>query len=86
MYTTEVKEYVCIQVQEYVTPAKFAQWEEVGKELGFLYTASGPLVRYVFATPALLAKVTFAPSIRILGVFSYGSGPANFYLVHITDF
>ena len=38
-------EYMCTQVQEYVTPAKFAQWEEVGKELGFLYTASGPLVR-----------------------------------------
>lgn len=34
-----------LKVQEYVTPAKFAHWEEVGKELGFLYTASGPLVR-----------------------------------------
>jgi len=34
-----------LKVQEYVTPAKFAMWEQVGKELGFLYTASGPLVR-----------------------------------------
>jgi len=34
-----------LKVQEYVTPAKFAHWEKVGKELGFLYTASGPLVR-----------------------------------------
>lgn len=33
------------KVQEYVTPQKFKHWEEVGKELGFLYTASGPLVR-----------------------------------------
>jgi len=33
------------KVQEYVTPAKFKHWEVVGKELGFLYTASGPLVR-----------------------------------------
>lgn len=34
-----------LKVQEYVTPAKFAAWEELGKSLGFLYTASGPLVR-----------------------------------------
>ena len=30
---------------EYVTPEKFSQWEKRGNELGFLYTASGPLVR-----------------------------------------
>jgi len=34
-----------LKVKEYVTPSKFAKWEQVGKELGFLYTASGPLVR-----------------------------------------
>merc|ERR1712179_418071 len=34
-----------LKVKEYVTPAKFAMWEEVGREMGFLYTASGPLVR-----------------------------------------
>ncbi|XP_073967253.1 lipoyl synthase, mitochondrial [Choristoneura fumiferana] len=34
-----------LKVFEYVTPAKFAHWEGVGNELGFLYTASGPLVR-----------------------------------------
>ncbi len=34
-----------LKVSEYVTPEKFAQWEEVGRELGFAYTASGPLVR-----------------------------------------
>ena len=33
------------QVKEYVTPEKFAYWEQQGNELGFLYTASGPLVR-----------------------------------------
>ena len=37
--------YSLSQVQEYVTPAKFAGWEEMGKTMGFLYTASGPLVR-----------------------------------------
>jgi len=34
-----------LKVKEYVTPTQFANWEAVGKELGFLYTASGPLVR-----------------------------------------
>lgn len=32
-------------VKEFITPEKFAHWEAVGKQLGFLYTASGPLVR-----------------------------------------
>ena len=34
-----------LKVQEYVTPERFAHWEKMGKEMGFLYTASGPLVR-----------------------------------------
>uniref|UniRef100_A0A4W4EQT4 Lipoyl synthase, mitochondrial n=1 Tax=Electrophorus electricus TaxID=8005 RepID=A0A4W4EQT4_ELEEL len=34
-----------LKVEEYVTPEKFAHWKEVGQEMGFLYTASGPLVR-----------------------------------------
>ncbi|KAJ2893040.1 hypothetical protein GGI21_005483, partial [Coemansia aciculifera] len=34
-----------MKVHEYVTPEKFKHWEQVGNDLGFLYTASGPLVR-----------------------------------------
>lgn len=34
-----------LKVIEYVTPEKFKHWETRGNELGFLYTASGPLVR-----------------------------------------
>uniref|UniRef100_A0A1B6CVV3 Lipoyl synthase, mitochondrial n=1 Tax=Clastoptera arizonana TaxID=38151 RepID=A0A1B6CVV3_9HEMI len=34
-----------LKVIEYVTPAKFKFWEETGNSMGFLYTASGPLVR-----------------------------------------
>lgn len=34
-----------LKVVEYVTPAKYKHWEDVGNEMGFLYTASGPLVR-----------------------------------------
>lgn len=34
-----------LKVKEYVTPATFDHWKQVGDEMGFLYTASGPLVR-----------------------------------------
>ncbi|XP_071033332.1 lipoyl synthase, mitochondrial isoform X3 [Parasteatoda tepidariorum] len=34
-----------LKVKEYVTPEKFKYWEEYGNQLGFQYTASGPLVR-----------------------------------------
>ncbi|XP_057699948.1 lipoyl synthase, mitochondrial [Corythoichthys intestinalis] len=34
-----------LKVEEYVTPEKFAYWEKVGNDMGFVYTASGPLVR-----------------------------------------
>ncbi|KAM9331125.1 lipoyl synthase, mitochondrial [Gastrophryne carolinensis] len=34
-----------LKVEEYVTPEKFKHWEQEGNKLGFLYTASGPLVR-----------------------------------------
>jgi lipoic acid synthetase len=34
-----------IKVKDFVSPEKFAQWQEEGDKLGFLYVASGPLVR-----------------------------------------
>jgi len=34
-----------LKVKEYVTPEKFNYWRDVGNSMGFLYTASGPLVR-----------------------------------------
>ena len=34
-----------LKVNEFVTPEKFDYWKKVGDKLGFLYTASGPLVR-----------------------------------------
>ncbi|XP_004927741.2 lipoyl synthase, mitochondrial [Bombyx mori] len=34
-----------LKVFEYVTPARFQQWEARGRQLGFLYVASGALVR-----------------------------------------
>lgn len=34
-----------LEVQGFVTPEKFRQWEEVSREMGFAYAAAGPLVR-----------------------------------------
>ncbi|XP_051983374.1 lipoyl synthase, mitochondrial-like [Xyrauchen texanus] len=34
-----------LKVEEYVTPERFLYWENIGQEMGFVYTASGPLVR-----------------------------------------
>jgi lipoic acid synthetase len=34
-----------LPVNEYVHPDKFEQWRKEGEDMGFLYVASGPLVR-----------------------------------------
>lgn len=34
-----------LKVEEYITPAKFEEWKKIAESMGFLYVASGPLVR-----------------------------------------
>ncbi len=34
-----------LKVQEFVTPEKFQWWQKTAEDMGFLYVASGPLVR-----------------------------------------
>jgi lipoic acid synthetase len=34
-----------LKVEEFVTPEKFTWWQKTAEEMGFLYVASGPLVR-----------------------------------------
>ena len=34
-----------LPVKEYVTPEAFVEWKTIAEEMGFLYVASGPLVR-----------------------------------------
>ena len=34
-----------LKVKSFVTPEKFSHWKQVADEMGFLYVASGPLVR-----------------------------------------
>ena len=34
-----------LKVEDFVTPEKFKEWQQVAESMGFLYVASGPLVR-----------------------------------------
>ncbi len=34
-----------LKVIEYITPEKFSEWQTIAEDMGFLYVASGPLVR-----------------------------------------
>jgi lipoic acid synthetase len=34
-----------LNVEEYITPEKFKEWQTIAEGMGFLYVASGPLVR-----------------------------------------
>jgi len=43
-------------VLEYVSPERFAEYEALGGELGFLYTASGPLVRSSYRAGEFFAE------------------------------
>lgn len=45
-----------LRVKEYVTPEKFDEWRNYGDKLGFLYTASGPLVRSSYKAGEFLLK------------------------------
>ncbi|POW20543.1 hypothetical protein PSHT_03448 [Puccinia striiformis] len=43
-----------MKVESYITPAKFEYWKTVAEQMGFLYVASGPLVRSSFKANELL--------------------------------
>lgn len=47
-----------MKVDRYVEPSEFDKWKEVAEDLGFLYVASGPLVRSSYKVgPVLLGYV-----------------------------
>ena len=45
-----------LPVKEYVTPQKFQEWKESALKLGFLYVASGPLVRSSYRAGEFFVK------------------------------
>ncbi len=48
-----------IAVHEYITPDQFADYQQIAKQLGFLYCASGPLVRSSYRAGELFLKNLF---------------------------
>uniref|UniRef100_T1J1Q1 Lipoyl synthase, mitochondrial n=1 Tax=Strigamia maritima TaxID=126957 RepID=T1J1Q1_STRMM len=72
-----------LPVTEYVTPEKFKYWEEVGEELGFAYTASGPLVRSSYKAGEFF--LTNLMTLRMSGhdaIKSYAFGAKAFTSFH----
>lgn len=47
-----------IELKEYIHPDKFAKYERIGKEKGFKYVASGPLVRSSFNASVGMEKMS----------------------------
>ncbi len=45
-----------LAVEEYITPEKFKMWQQVSEEMGFLYAASGPLVRSSYRAAEFFMK------------------------------
>jgi lipoic acid synthetase len=46
-----------LPVQEYVHPDRFAEYERLGDEMGFLFVASGPFVRSSYNAQAFSEKL-----------------------------
>lgn len=43
-----------MKVDRYVEPAEFERWKTIAEDMGFLYVASGPLVRSSYKVCCLL--------------------------------
>lgn len=56
-----------MKVHEYVAPEKFDHWAKVAEDMGFLYVASGPLVRSSFKANQLLKSVAGKRLLKGLG-------------------
>ena len=51
-----------MKVDRYVEPTEFDRWKQVAEDLGFLYVASGPLVRssYKVSVNCLFARFSLS--------------------------
>lgn len=56
-----------MKVHTYVVPEKFEYWSKIAEDLGFLYVASGPLVRSSFKANQLLKSVAGKRLLKGLG-------------------
>jgi lipoic acid synthetase len=60
-----------LPVQEYVHPDRFAEYERIGEELGFLFVASAPFVRSSYNAQAFSEKL-LAQRLASVGAVSAG--------------
>jgi lipoic acid synthetase len=56
-----------MKVHDYITPEKFDYWAQQAEQLGFLYWASGPLVRSSFKANELLKSAAGKRLLKGLG-------------------
>jgi lipoyl synthase len=54
-----------LKVHEYINPETFKLWENIAKELGFKYVASGPLVRSSYKAGEFYIKNLFQTGKKI---------------------
>lgn len=66
-----------MKVHAYVPPEKFAHWAQVAESMGFLYVASGPLVRSSFKANQLLKSVAGKRLLKGLGRKDATGGPVE---------
>ena len=59
-----------LPVQEYIHPDRFAEYEKIGEELGFLFVASGPFVRSSYNAQAFSEKLLAERLARVGAVAS----------------
>lgn len=50
-----------MKVDRYVEPAEFDRWKTIAEDMGFLYVASGPLVRSSYKVCNLSLDLSFLP-------------------------
>ena len=54
-----------LKVQEYVTPEKFDEWGQVGRDMGFRYVASGPMVRSSYKAGEFYLKAMVQEDMKV---------------------
>ncbi len=54
-----------MKVDRYVEPAEFDRWKQVAEDMGFLYVASGPLVRSSYKVSLCLSRHSTYSSIPL---------------------
>ena len=50
-----------MKVDRYVEPSEFDEWKQIAEDLGFMYVASGPLVRSSYKVGVLFSFLHVLP-------------------------